>query len=681
MGNNFHHDCFSIVRAYRRVCGLVGVLGEKDEAMLEEQEKWRLEVQPLADEISRTTARTQLKNRLTAEKREYDRQETVNDDLLLTRIRFQTHMEREERWSNTQSDQEFDRLLKVQKRKHCKSGKPDKVAVSDNTRLRSASGVETSRFVPSRSRSRSRPRGRSASRTRSRARSASCIRSRRHRSSPSPMTSHSRSRRGHVDSKSPVRRGSEEEVLAAKAMAKAGKLDKDEANRKKGKTDGEQVVQSAQALAKAGNLNALGVLKEVDRLRAVADAAMSDYTGTGSNLVKMCGLQNHKSKEVVASMSEATTQLEQAMKKEKGNLTQLLSELDKAKAGALPGLCERLEAMVAEMEKCDKEISDHCDALEYLVGKQRCAERKTKQHEYYKRYGLQSALEGGGFGKQCAKVCAARFFDGEKECSNVLYDPAQLDMAKVCVWSKNSDAVVKVKTIEMLNNINNPVKTKFSSLTAKCMKEGWKGAIGPVGPTVEDESIYPDPVMMKDQYCGPWLTVVKPGVWRDGPGAFAWPGCGSLVSPALGLDMMLLVMDGAKVAQQGVSLKDVHSFLTLPSGMKFMDDGHLKLFKLEVGSMAWVPYGWLGVAVCPPKTGDEKEKDKAKRIKKPDDVFGAMFVLNILNVQAAKGVNAQVWAGMKQMSTAYHEIKKEVRMWQVREQEWRKFVGLVEQDS
>ena len=108
----------------------------------------------------------------------------------------------------------------------------------------------------------------------------------------------------------------------------------------------------------------------------------------------------------------------------------------------LPDLSRRLGESIKALESADQSVKEHVEAMEYKISKKQAVHKKHRLADYYKRHGLQLAMEAGGFGKSVAKLCSTRFFS-EEEISLVVVNPDTLIEDKICVWAEKGIALLE----------------------------------------------------------------------------------------------------------------------------------------------------------------------------------------------------------------------------------------------
>ena len=109
----------------------------------------------------------------------------------------------------------------------------------------------------------------------------------------------------------------------------------------------------------------------------------------------------------------------------------------------------------------------------------------------------------------------------------------------------------------------------------------------------------------------PWLRWTRAWQFHYGPNDFPLLGIGAFVT-AESESATIVAMPIVEILAHGIALPDFPSFVETPSGSKFFGD-HAKVVRVEIGGMAWIPYGWVAFPVvwhpCTKVEGDEKENE------------------------------------------------------------------------
>ena len=144
-GKELHDKCFNAVRSYRRIFPTGSARDHCDQRMLNMPDEFRVEVMPfISDGIAGRdkSHRLKIKAQVQQVDTNYNRNERVDDDLVLNKRRFKSFKKQWDNESSAAASSEFEELLAAQDNEHS-TQQQAMVSVPDIPRLRSARGRES----------------------------------------------------------------------------------------------------------------------------------------------------------------------------------------------------------------------------------------------------------------------------------------------------------------------------------------------------------------------------------------------------------------------------------------------------------------------------------------------------------------------------------------------------------
>ena len=162
----------------------------------------------------------------------------------------------------------------------------------------------------------------------------------------------------------------------------------------------------------------------------------------------------------------------------------LIDAMDSKRPAELDGVSTEVATIEADLIAASTKAEELMEAMEYLLSKNSAARHKDKQHHRYVKNRVAKNMTMGGYGGNFAKTLAAAILKtGEKvtdDTENMLSNPKEVDVKKVCVWTSEPDAGETVRTTmqNILEACTAKIAEKVTNLSNTiASKKDWTGAM------------------------------------------------------------------------------------------------------------------------------------------------------------------------------------------------------------
>jgi hypothetical protein len=437
-------------------------------------------------------------------------------------------------------------------------------------------------------------------------------------------------------------------------------------------------------------LSPVEFMKERAKLRDSLQKVVEASAAKSSVLSKFKAAVKRLTAEQLKRMDKAPLETQNIADEALAALRSVIAELETLRVAGLVAQQDKADSALGTWDEAEYLLVGEFAAVNFLLAEKAKENKQVQSQTRYQRTKVISRLLGGGWGKNFSKAMAQRL----EVPDEIAVDCPVFDKSKVQLWTTSQVGQQMLDKVADFRSTCTTLEDREKVLQKSIVEHPtWKGAMIRVDTCSEYEfKDWPeaaDFLSVGDIGNSPWATCAKPWAWRYGPFAWPMPGFGSWVQASeTAFDITLLIVPVEGVVKQGIALKDLPSFLETPSGSTYAADSAIVL-KLPPGAVAFVPFGFLDVPLV--AEVDEKEKDqendqekekdheKAKDKQKiaTENAIATLWVWSPLVKTWAADVDPQAWAAIVSWNRDYMAKHATTKIWNDREKVFSKFVGSV----
>ena len=351
--------------------------------------------------------------------------------------------------------------------------------------------------------------------------------------------------------------------------------------------------------------------------------------------------------------------VQDAVEAKRARLEEVSKDMDTAKpavwADKKAAVLAAMEALSAEVAEAESEL----EAILFLAAQATKTKKAERNANLYRKRKVGNRLVLGGFGSNISKRLAESIevaLEGKRDSPNMhMNADGNFNRSVVCCWSGKAAEEHDFKA-SLMQHCAHAIATKKASLT-KYLSDNQKmaGCLGKVDADMEPLGAFGIAASATETWehtgHGLWLAACRVWSARSGPAAFPMPGFGCWVqSHSDSTVAVLAAIPAATILEKGVALADVLSFADTPSGCEaFVKTGCV--MHLQVGAMAWVPYGWIPIPLSLDRaivedTGDIDGIREARAKQADDPSVGIYSVLTCWSKELAATLDNTVWTAI-----------------------------------
>lgn len=726
-GFSFHDGaCWNAIRAHRRIfAGARAELLKSDGLMLSDPATWRMEVAPLIRRPGET--RDRLARNIVKSKRQvkenFQATEEIEDLLLLNKKRFIMHRRDNDDANTSDASDEFVELLTNQGSQYSRDGEP-RVAVRDVVRIRQRIGCKQS-FVqesallvddaaalggpsaPSGSAGPGAPRRRTPSRRADRRRRRDRPRRRddatRHDDEDEDdddLDLGATADTGPADDACSVgarsrgsalaqlvrasRPGAPKRSRALSSDSAAGDIGTDDDMTtpitKRHKTTA-PTASPNQLSASGTKMSALQFMKLRMDLKTRLQKTVAQHKMKTSTMNKAKAARDRLTTKQLNTLEVDPSDCIHKLNKLVNELCKIADSIDVVKSAGWDEFLSNAEDNLEKINIQNTAAFEHLQAMQFLLteaGKVKKSEANSKR---FRITMTADRFQRGGFTESFARALIDRI--PKSDNASLSCNPEDFDPSAITLWTSGAEGKCEkmLSFVSALQAAGVDIKSKSEvidrSLQAKCE---WKGAMVAVESKIFDFDGCPiqNPMFTSEPGASPWLVGFRPNSWRFGPFAWPLPGFGSLaqLSFETPLQVHLLLIPAVDVLLQGVSLKDVRTYLDTPSGASMFSE-KAKLIRMVHGELVWIPYGYMTIPIAsfPESATDKKDTDSepmkasssdAGSVKNLADGIAYVWTWTPFVVKSAMGLEDTAWQAISGWNREYCEQHVAQRLWSER---------------